>query len=495
MNIDYLIKNGTIIDGSGDARYEADLLVNGDRIISIFKKDQKSLKIHDENYNLNDLSFNNIIDATSHIIAPGFIDVHTHDDQNIFIDRSMSCKISQGVTTCIAGNCGISLAPFDFSGDVPAPIPLLGDKDAYRFSSVSSYKNAFNESPSSINISLLTGHSMLRVQVMNGEINRSATKDEIIKMQNILENALIDGSIGLSTGLAYPAANDAPTEEIIELAKVLKKHDGIFTTHMRNEGDNLVESVNETIKIGKLADVRTVISHHKCAGRSNWGKSKETLKLIKEAKKKQHLDLDCYPYTASSTMLLKHFVERADKVLVTWSDKVQDLKVNDINKIAKEFNCTIDELVDKLYPAGAIYFQMDDEDLNRIISFDGTMIGSDGLPGDKHPHPRLWGTFPRVLGKYSREMKLFSLEEAIYKMTFKSAKTFGLEKRGLIKKDYFADLVIFDPEVVIDKATYEKPLMPALGIDTVINNGQIVWQSMKSLNIYSGKFLEGKSFN
>ena len=138
---------------------------------------------------------------------------------------------------------------------------------------------------------------------------------------------------------------------------------------------------------------------------------------------------------------------------------------------------------------------MDDEDLNRIISFDGTMIGSDGLPGDKHPHPRLWGTFPRVLGKYSREMKLFSLEEAIYKMTFKSAKTFGLEKRGLIKKDYFADLVIFDPEVVIDKATYEKPLMPALGIDTVINNGQIVWQSMKTLNIYSGKFLEGKSFN
>ena len=168
MNIDYLIKNGTIIDGSGDARYEADLLVNGDRIISIFKKDQKSVKIHDENYNLNDLSFKNVIDATSHIIAPGFIDVHTHADQNIFIDRSMSCKISQGVTTCIAGNCGISLAPFDFSGDVPAPIPLLGDKDAYRFSSVSSYKNAFNESPSSINISLLTGHSMLRVQVMNG---------------------------------------------------------------------------------------------------------------------------------------------------------------------------------------------------------------------------------------------------------------------------------------------------------------------------------------
>ena len=163
--------------------------------------------------------------------------------------------------------------------------------------------------------------------------------------------------------------------------------------------------------------------------------------------------------------------------------------------IAKEFNCTTDDLVDKLYPAGAIYFQMDDEDLNRIISFDGTMIGSDGLPGDKHPHPRLWGTFPRVLGKYSREMKLFSLEEAIYKMTFKSAKTFGLKKRGLIRKGYFADLVIFDPDIIIDKATYEKPLTPALGIDTVINNGQIVWQSMKSSDIYSGQFLEGKSFN
>ncbi len=164
MKIDYLIKNGTIIDGSGDTRYEADILISDDQIVSILSKDQKTVKINDENYSLNDLSFNNIINATSFIIAPGFIDVHTHDDQNIFIDRSMSCKISQGVTTCIAGNCGISLAPFDFSGDVPAPIPLLGDKDAYRFSSVSSYKNAFNNSPSSINISLLTGHSMLRVQ-------------------------------------------------------------------------------------------------------------------------------------------------------------------------------------------------------------------------------------------------------------------------------------------------------------------------------------------
>ena len=492
---DYLIKNGTIIDGSGNDRYEANIVINGNKIISIFDNSKTSIHIKNKNYNLADLNFKNVIDATSKIVSPGFIDVHTHDDQNIFVDRSMSCKISQGVTTCIAGNCGISLAPFDFSGNVPAPIPLLGDKNAYRFPNVMSYKNEFQKQPSSINISLLTGHSMLRVQVMNGEINRGATKDEINKMKEILENALIEGSIGLSTGLAYPAANDAPIEEIIELAKVLKKYNGIFTTHMRNEGDNLVESVNETIKIGKLADVRTVISHHKCAGRSNWGKSKETLKLIKEAKKKQHLDLDCYPYTASSTMLLKHFVERADKVLVTWSDKVEDLEVSDIYELAKKFKCTIDELVEKIYPAGAIYFQMDDEDLNRIISFDGTMIGSDGLPGDKHPHPRLWGTFPRVLGKYSREMKLFSLEEAIYKMTFKSAKTFGLEKRGLIKKGYFADLVIFDPKKIIDKATYEKPLTPALGIDTVINNGQIVWQSKKPTNIYSGVFLEGKSFS
>ncbi len=492
--IDYLIKNGIIIDGSRKKRFKSNLLINNGKIAAIFRDFEQAIFINNEKYSFKNLDIKNVIDATSKIVSPGFIDVHTHDDQNIFEDRAMSCKISQGVTTCIAGNCGISLAPFDFKGNLPAPIPLLGDQSVFRFPSISSYKDEFNKNPSSINISLLTGHSMLRVQVMNGDINRAATKDEILKMQSILEFALKDGSIGLSTGLAYPAASAAPTEEIIELAKVLKKYNGIFTTHMRNEGDNLIDSVKETISIGRLAGVRTVISHHKCAGRQNWGKSKKSLNLIKNAKKDQILDLDCYPYTASSTMLLKHFVARADKVLVTWSEKDKNLKLSNINELKLKYNCSVEELVDKIYPAGAIYFQMDDQDLNRIMKFDGSMIGSDGLPGDKHPHPRLWGTFPRVLGKYARDMKLFSLEEAIFKMSGKSAQTFGLERRGLIKINYFADIVIFDPNKIIDEATYEKPLTPSSGVDFVLNNGKLVWNNLTPTNQYVGKFLEGKVF-
>ena len=494
-NFSILIKNGTIIDGTGKKRYLSNLIIDEDKIVSIYSPNQEEIVINNKKLLIKNLKFNKEIDARSMVVAPGFIDVHTHDDQNIFDDPTMSCKISQGVTSCIVGNCGISLAPFNFSGDVPAPIPLLGEKEVFKYPKVSDYKSAFLKSPSSINVALLTGHSMLRVQAMNGDFARSANNNEISAMQKMLDEALKEGSIGLSTGLAYPAASAAPTDEIIELAKVLKAYDGIFTTHMRNEGDDLLKSVKETIEIGKVSGARTIISHHKCAGRSNWGKSTKSLNLIEEAKKQQYLDLDCYPYTASSTMLLKDFVARADKVLVTWSDKFKNLKINDINKLCKDYNCSVEDLVDKLYPAGAIYFQMSDEDLNRILKFKGTMIGSDGLPGDKHPHPRLWGTFPRVLGRYARDMKLFSLEEAIFKMSGKSSSTFGLKNRGLIKEHYYADIVILDEVNVIDNATYENPLMPSSGIEKVFTNGQLVWSNSEPTSNFSGMFLEGKSFN
>jgi N-acyl-D-amino-acid deacylase len=310
-----------------------------------------------------------------------------------------------------------------------------------------------------------------------------------------LETALEDGSIGLSTGLAYPAANASPTSEIIELAKVLPKFNGVFTTHMRNEGVDVVKSVQETIEITNDAKVRTVISHHKCAGRVNWGKSIDTLKLINEAKENNFLDLDCYPYTASSTMLLKDFVKRADKVLVTWSDNYPEVSGQDLNDLAIKFGCNISDTIDKLYPAGAIYFQMGDDDLNRILKFPGSMIGSDGIPGDKHPHPRLWGTFPRVLGKYSRNMKLFSLEEAVYKMTGKSASVFGLEERGVIKVGNYADLVIFNPETVNDKASYKSPKLHSDGIEYVFVNGKLVWKDDNPTDDRPGMFLSGKSFN
>ena len=491
---DVHIKNGEVIDGTGAPKFKSDIVIDNGKIIGVFPPENGDVRDPSENHFLSNFKAKYTLDAENKIISPGFIDVHTHDDDNVFLDPTMSSKISQGVTTCIAGNCGISLAPFSYKGDVPAPIALLGKSDVFRFPRVKDYKTEFEDKPSTVNVALLTGHSMLRVEAMNGEFERPASKHEINKMVDCLKTALEDGSIGLSTGLAYPAANDAPTSEIIELAKILPEFDGVFTTHMRNEAIDVIKSVNETIKISSSTKVRTVISHHKCAGRENWGKSKTTLKLIEEAKKDNFLDLDCYPYTASSTMLLKSFVKRADKVLVTWSDNYPDISGEDLNDLSVKFGLSIDKTIDKLYPAGAIYFQMDDEDLNRILMFPGSMIGSDGIPGDRHPHPRLWGTFPRVLGKYSREMKLFPLEEAVYKMTGKSAEVFGLESRGTIDVGNYADLVIFNPDTIIDKASYKSPKLHSEGIESVFVNGKVVWENDEATNNRPGMFLPGKNF-
>ena len=495
MEYDIHIKNGEIIDGTGAPKFKSDIVIDKGKIIGIFPPENGDIRDDSEKHFLSNFKAKQTFDAKNKIISPGFIDVHTHDDDNVFLDPTMSSKISQGVTTCIAGNCGISLAPFSYKGNVPDPIALLGKENVFRFPRVKDYKNEFENNPSTVNLALLTGHSMLRVEAMNGEFKREARPKEITQMVKRLTTALEDGSIGLSTGLAYPAANDAPTSEIIELAKILPEFDGIFTTHMRNEAIDVIKSVNETIKISSTAKVRTVISHHKCAGRDNWGKSKTTLKLIEEAKKDNFLDLDCYPYTASSTMLLKSFVKRADRVLVTWSDNYPDVSGQDLNDLSKKFGLSIDETIDKLYPAGAIYFQMDDQDLNRILQFPGTMVGSDGIPGDRHPHPRLWGTFPRVLGKYSREMKLFPLEEAVYKMTGKSAGVFGLESRGTIDVNNYADLVIFNPDTIIDKASYETPKLHADGIENVFVNGEVVWAEDSPTTNRPGMFLPGKKFN
>ena len=491
---DVHIKNGEVIDGTGAPKFKSDIVIDNGKIIGVFPPENGDVRDPSENHFLSNFKAKYTLDAENKIISPGFIDVHTHDDDNVFLDPTMSSKISQGVTTCIAGNCGISLAPFSYKGDVPAPIALLGKSDVFRFPRVKDYRTEFEDKPSTVNVALLTGHSMLRVEAMNGEFERPASKHEINKMVDCLKTALEDGSIGLSTGLAYPAANDAPTSEIIELAKILPEFDGVFTTHMRNEAIDVIKSVNETIKISSSTKVRTVISHHKCAGRENWGKSKTTLKLIEEAKKDNFLDLDCYPYTASSTMLLKSFVKRADKVLVTWSDNYPDISGEDLNDLSVKFGLSIDKTIDKLYPAGAIYFQMDDEDLNRILMFPGSMIGSDGIPGDRHPHPRLWGTFPRVLGKYSREMKLFPLEEAVYKMTGKSAEVFGLESRGTIDVGNYADLVIFNPDTIIDKASYKSPKLHSEGIESVFVNGKVVWENDEATNNRPGMFLPGKNF-
>jgi N-acyl-D-amino-acid deacylase len=244
---------------------------------------------------------------------------------------------------------------------------------------------------------------------------------------------------------------------------------------MRNEDDAIVSAMEETFRIGEELGIAVVISHHKCVGKANHGRSTETLALIERMRSRQSIGLDCYPYIASSTILQRHRMGQSTKVLVTWSKPHPELSGMDLAEAARALGVTEAEAVDRLQPAGAIYFMMDEADVQRILAYPHTMIGSDGLPHDSRPHPRLWGTFPRVLGHYAREVGLFSLETAVHKMTGLTAERFGLEGRGVLREGAFADITLFDPERVIDAASFDDPVRPAPGIHTVIVNGAPVW--------------------
>jgi len=232
-----------------------------------------------------------------------------------------------------------------------------------------------------------------------------------------------------------------------------------------------------------------IISHHKCAGIPNHGRSIETLAFIEQARKDQPLGLDCYPYAASSTILSPDRVNDAPKTLVTWSVPHPEHAGRDLKDIVADMGVSVAEAIKVLQPAGAIYFAMAEEDVQRILSFPATMIGSDGLPHDEFPHPRLWGTFPRVLGHYARDLKLFPLEEAVRKMTSLTAETFGIKDRGVVAEGHFADLVLFDPATICDTATFEQPATPAAGIAQVFVNGQRAWGANAPTSARSGRGL------
>jgi N-acyl-D-amino-acid deacylase len=344
------------------------------------------------------------------------------------------------------------------------------------------------KNPPATNCALLVGHTMLRVQTMQ-DLEKSASSREIGAMQELVEEALAAGAIGVSTGLYYEPARAAPTEEVIEVCRPLAARNGLYVTHMRDEADRVVDSLEETFRIGRELGVPVVVSHHKVVGRPNHGRSPETLAFIEKAMRSQKIGLDCYPYCASSTILSVSRVGPASKVLVTWSKPHPEFSGFDLNDIAKKLGLGIKETVEKLLPAGAIYFSMDEQDVQRILSFEHTMIGSDGLPHDAAPHPRLWGTFPRVLGFYSRNLNLFPLETAVYKMTGLTAKTFGLADRGVLKEGFAADITIFDAEHVDETATFEKSKQPAKGIDAVIVNGALVWRDGRPTGARPGRVL------
>jgi N-acyl-D-amino-acid deacylase len=403
----------------------------------------------------------------------------------------MTPKVSQGVTTIIGGNCGVSLAPMPrpIPDPVTPPLNLLDDEGKwFRFRSFKEYLDALKAEPATTNRAMLVGHTTLRVATMD-DLEQPANAKQIQAMQELVVEAMQAGAIGVSTGLFYEPAVAAPTEEVIEICKPLKKYNGLYCTHMRDEADGVMDSLEETFRIGREVGVPVVISHHKVIGQKNYGRSDETLEFIRKSMAMQPICLDCYPYTAGSTVLSASRAVTSARVIVTWSKPLPQYAGQDLDKIAAQMGVSQDEAIERLLPAGAIYFRMDEGDVQKILQFAPTMIGSDGLPHDSSPHPRLWSTFPRVLGHYRRSLGLFSLETAVHKMTGLTAVNFGLADRGVIKEGAFADLTLFDEETVDEVATYENPIALAKGIHTVIVNGDVVWNDGKATGARPGRVL------
>ncbi len=460
QSCDILITGGTVIDGTGAERFTADVAIRDDTVVAIGKCDAYRA--------------GQTIDASGKIVAPGFIDAHTHDDRALLSGPDMTPKISQGVTTVVTGNCGVSLAPLT-GKPPPPPLNLLGDQEWYRFSTFEEYVDTAQSEPPALNWAMQVGHSTLRAVAMD-DLSQAATQSEIAHMGELLDAALDAGCIGFSTGLAYPTARAAPTDEVMALAEISAQRNAIHTTHMRNEGSGLIDSVKETLEIGKRTGVPIVISHHKASGKPNWGKTKQSLQLIAQAQaNNQSIDFDVYPYVASSTVLLADYVGDAERVIVTWSEPYPEVAGRELAAIEKEWGCSTQETIDRLLPAGAIYYAMDEKELQQVLSYPGAMIGSDGLPHDVFPHPRLWGTFPRVLGHYSRDLGLFPLEQAVHRMTGKTASVFGFKDRGILREGAYADVVIFDADSIIDSANFNQPMQATKGIEHVLVNGKPVW--------------------
>ena len=464
-NPDVIIRNGTVIDGTGAERFQADVAVSGDRVSAVG--------------DLGAMTGVTEIDAAGQVVAPGFIDVHTHDDRYLFTHPEMAPKASQGVTSVVVGNCGFSLAPWKNYGKDQFPFSLWQDREDLIFASAGEFLDRLERTPAALNAAMLVGHSSLRYGAMD-DLQRPATDGEIAAMQDSLRACIDEGAIGMSSGLFYPPAQAAKTEEVTAVAQAMAPKDGIYTAHIRDEAEHVMEALEEVAQIGRDAGVQVVVSHHKAAGLSNFGKTKQTLPLIEKFQAQQRLTLDVYPYHASSTMILPHLVSRCRKVLITWSKPRPDVRGRDLAELAAEMEMTAEEAAKALSPGGAIYFQLDEEDVQRVLSYPGAMIGSDGIPDDQHPHPRLWGTFPRVLGHYARELGLMTLEAAVHRMTGLPAAQFGFKERGELRPGNFADLVVFNPSTVLDGATFEAPTEPAIGIDSVFVNGLPVWRQGKA---------------
>ncbi len=518
---DTIIKNGQIVDGTGKAAYPGDLGLKDGKIKIIGEIENEA---------------HMIIDATGLSVSPGFIDIHSHSDIFLMVNPMAESKIRQGVTTEVVGNCGNSAAPLSKENLslIQARNNIITPDLEWNWLSMGDYLTRFHEQGSSVNIVPLIGHGTVRASVMGYE-NRKPSSEEMAAMKAMIHQAMEDGAAGMSSGLIYAPSYFAKTDELIELAGVVAKHGGVYTSHIRGEGRNLLTAVKEAIAIGEAAGVAVQLSHHKAIGKENWGKVRESLLLIEEAQARgKDVTADQYPYIASSNGLsavLPGWVHEGDN-----NDLLRRLADSTMRKrIIKEIsfrdgywestfvsNCPyrqeyegmslkeiadsrgrdvyasfLDILLESGANIGIISFGMSKEDVKMVMRHPMVMVGSDGEsladygPLSKgKPHPRNYGTFPRVLGKYSREEKVIPLEEAVRKMTSLPAGKLGLKSRGVIKEGNIADLVIFNAKTIRDRSTFKNPHQYPAGIDYVLVYGEVVIDQGRHTGKLNGKALQ-----
>ena len=485
MARDLVIRNVRIIDGTGGPSRSGDVAVEADRIAEVGDVGSADASTR-------------TIDGQGLCLAPGFVDVHTHDDGALLRHPGMEFKLAQGCTSVVIGNCGFSAAPAregenDASG-------LIGIRPTW--SDLEGFAAAVTEARPAVNAMALIGHNSIRSLVMGNE-RRDPTDAELAEMKQHVARAMAQGACGFSTGLIYEPGRYSGTEEVIELARESAAAGGLYASHIRNEGDRLLEAIDEAIRIGAEAGLPVQISHHKAAGRKNWGKVGESLARVDEANAAgADITLDVYPYTAGSGPMAQYFdIERIDPELASVirfasCPAFRDYEGKMAVDVAAEQGVDVVDVIRQVLTAPdgdktiCIQFIIDEADVATNLRHPLMMVGSDGVVDLRgQPHPRLFGTFPRVLGHYVRDQAVLPLEEAIRRMTELSARRFGLTDRGLIAEGRFADLVLFDPDAVIDTATYDDPKQEPVGIEAVIVNGELAYRSGTHTGVGAGRML------
>ena len=507
---DLVIKNGKIIDGTGSPSYFSDIAITDGKIVCISKGLQGAKKT---------------IDAKGLVVTPGFIDSHSHVDNAMLTYPDQTEKIEQGITTSIAGQCGETQAPIskDANSETAEIIGEFG-KATDVFKTMGTFLNIVKTVPQGSNTATYVGFNAIRSAVMGME-NRHSTKEELDKMKVLLRDAMENGAMGLSFGFEYTPGCFASFDELVELAKVVAEYNGLISAHLRSEDDFLFEAVEEFLTIVRKSGVRGVISHHKSAKKENWGKVNHTLKMIDEINQDGYeVYLDVYPYTASHTSLASMMVlrkyraggsaclvenlenysireELKQSIINRWGEDMSfvmitkckaypgfvGMRVPEIAKIhGKDVYDTMFDLIkDSNDDCNACYFTMCEDDIETVLKHPRAMIATDSsvARGNTYYHPRLRGTFPRVLGRYVRERRITTLSEMIRKMTSMPARVYGLKGKGILSEGFDADICIFDEEKIIDCAEFDACHKKAEGLNYVILNGEIVVENSN----YNGK--------